>query len=157
MVKIPGVDPLSEGTIHRKWRKSSTEEVVTGAPSTVSVPPADDVVVIEGQEVQTQTEKAAVTPGSAPAPAEKRQQQHFHIYRYKTENSCSEAKNSCSAEAKGRLRCHIHERKPVCVWLSSGRWTCTACPYKKPTPPRILQMLGAVKVHHYREGEALPL
>ena len=72
MVKIPGVDPLSEGTICRKQRKSSMEEVVTGAPSaTVSVPPPDDVAVIEGQEVQTQTEteKAAVTPGSAPAPA----------------------------------------------------------------------------------------
>ena len=70
MVKIPGVDPLSEGMIHRKQLKSSMEEVVTGAPSaTVLVPPADDVVVIEGQEVQTQTKKAAVTPGSAPAPA----------------------------------------------------------------------------------------
>ena len=72
MVKIPGVNPLSEGMIHTKWWKSCMEEVVTGAPSTtVSVPPADDVTVIEGQEVQTQTKtkKAAVTPGSVPAPA----------------------------------------------------------------------------------------
>ena len=68
MVKIPSVNPLSEGTICRKWWKSSTEEVAKGAPSpTVSVPPADDVMVMEGQEVQTK--KAAVAPGSAPAPA----------------------------------------------------------------------------------------
>ena len=69
MVKISGVNPLSEGTICRKWRKSSTEETAKGAPSsTVSVPPADDVIAVEGQEVQSGTEKAPVTPGSLPAP-----------------------------------------------------------------------------------------
>ena len=87
MVKIPGVDPLSEGTIHRKRRKSSgTHEEVKEAPSaTVSVAP-HDVMVIEGDEGQSekaavipddvmviegdegQTEKASVTPASAPAP-----------------------------------------------------------------------------------------
>ena len=35
----------------------------------MSVPPADDVVAVEGQEVQSRTEKAPVTPGSLPAPA----------------------------------------------------------------------------------------
>ena len=67
MVKIPGVDPLSEGTIRRKRRKSSgTHEEAKEAPSaTVSVAP-HDVMVVEGDEGQS--EKASVTPAFAPAP-----------------------------------------------------------------------------------------
>ena len=72
MVKIPGVDPLSEGTIHRKQRKSSTEAAAKKAPSATVLVPTDDVAVIEGDKVHT--EKAAVTPGSAPAPATASQQ-----------------------------------------------------------------------------------
>ena len=67
MVKIPGIDPLSEGTICRKQQKSSTEEAAKKAPSATVLVPPDDVLVMEGEEGQTK--KAAVTPGSVPAPA----------------------------------------------------------------------------------------
>ena len=64
MVKIPGVDPLSEGTIRRKRRKSSTEEAGKKAPSTtVSVAPTD-VVAVEGQP---ETEVSGDVPAAQPS------------------------------------------------------------------------------------------
>ena len=63
-MKIPGVDPLSEGTIHRKRQKSSTEETGKKALSaTVSVAPTDVVAV----EDQPETEVSGNVPAAEPS------------------------------------------------------------------------------------------
>ena len=72
MVKIPGVDPLSEGTICRKRRKSSTEDAGKKALSaTVSVAPTDEVVVEGEPETQVSQVPAAQpsTDSTVAAPA----------------------------------------------------------------------------------------
>ena len=67
MVKIPGVDPLSEGTICRKRRKSSTEDPGKKAPSaTVSVAPTDEVIV-EGEPETQVSQVSTDVPAAQPS------------------------------------------------------------------------------------------
>ena len=68
MVKIPGVNPLSEGTICRKRWKSSTDKAGKKAPSATVTAPTDDIIV----EEKLETEVAASTPGSARASQQKK-------------------------------------------------------------------------------------
>ena len=67
MVKIPGVDPLSEGTICRKRWKSSTEDPGKKAPSaTVSVAPTDEVIM-EGEPETQVSQVSTDVPAAQPS------------------------------------------------------------------------------------------
>ena len=67
MVKIPGVDPLSEGTIRRKRRKSRTEDPGKKVPSaTISVAPTDEVIV-EGEPETQVSEASTDVPAAQPS------------------------------------------------------------------------------------------
>ena len=95
-MKIPGVDPLSEGTICRKRQKSSTEEAGKKAPlTTVSVAPTD-VVAVEGQP---ETEVSGHVPAAQPS-TDSTAAAHSGTVEQKKSSSKSTASGTTSKGAK---------------------------------------------------------